>query len=990
MPLRSRPAAVLRLILSLSLGPAVLLALNPHKALTQYTRTVWTQAQGLPQDTIRAITQTTDGYLWLGTDEGLARFDGYDFVTFTRNSGALPNNSITALWPGKNGSLWIGTPNGLVRYRDRHFTIFTTRDGLPDNAITSLFQDHTGALWVVAGISLSRFQDGKFNSYPAKSLLPLQAVRTVYEDRQHTLWVAGFGGLIKMKDEKFIPVLSPKDTNGDVITAMLQDPNGRLWIAGSKGLIELSPEGRIKRFDSRNGLPDNLVRALLQDHSGNLWAGTNEGLSRLENGRFVAPALDSGRDRDWVRSLFEDREGNLWVGMNSGLSRFSDDRFTIFSRTEGLPSDEPIAVHQDRTGQIWVGYHDNGLVAFRPGASQVYTTRDGLPSNEIFAIRESRNGDLLICTREGLSRMHAGRFSNYVVPDPLGRSVVFDALEDARGRLWVATPSGVHELTGHNSRNILPGGPLLNSVAVVIAQGHDGCIWSGTYGDGLWRIRDGPEHAGNPHRYTTADGLSSDQIRSLYEDPDGTLWIGTFGGGLNAFRNGRFTRYLAKDGLLSDNISHVEDDDRGSLWLSTTRGICRVSKQQLREFSAGRVHILTPTNYGVEDGLRSAQCAPGYPAGGGGTRTSDGRLWFPTSRGLAVLQPNAPVRKSSPPIVQLVEVIADGQDIDFQRGEELKPGTGHVQVRYTGIHLTAPERVLYSYRLEGLDRDWVPAGNRRLINYNSLPEGQYRFLVRSTLDGETSPETSFAFEVLPHFYETQWFRWLFAASLAAAIYGAYQLRLKQIRGRFSLVLEERARLAREIHDTLAQGFVGISSQLEAVAMKMSGDITVALQHLELARKMARHSLTEARRSVMDLRASPLEDRDLPSALASAAQRWSAGGSIPVEVDISGEQRKLPDDVEQNVLRIAQEAVANALKHAGARKIWVYLQMEARRLLLRVKDDGRGFEPARVFTAIDGHFGILGMRERAERLGGELDLLSEPGQGTQVEVRVPLA
>lgn len=984
MPLRTGPAAGCALILLL--GPGALLALNPHKALTQYTRTVWTQAQGLPQDTIRAIAQTTDGYLWLGTDEGLARFDGYDFVTFTKHSGSLPSNSITALSAGKDGSLWIGTPSGLTRYVDRRFVTFTTGDGLPDNVITSLFQDHSGALWIVAGVFLSRLQDGKFTNYPPEDLLPLRAVRTVYEDRRHTLWVAGFGGLVKLTHGKFTAVLGPREMRGDITTAMLEDRRGSLWIAGSDGLIELLPSGAIQRFTVRDGLPDNLVRALLEDSSGNLWAGTNQGLCRLENGRFVAPDLNS--DRDWVRSLFEDREGNLWVGMNSGLNRFSDDRFTIYSRSEGFPSDEPIAVHQDRTGRVWVGFHDRGLVSFASGALRRYTVRDGLPSDEIFGIREARNGDLLVCTREGLSRMHDGHFSNYTVRDPLDRAGVFDALEDPRGRLWLATPSGVVELSDGKPRVAAPGGPLINSIAVVLARGDDGSIWSGTYGNGLWRIQDGVTE--NVHHYAIADGLSSNQIRALYPDSDGTLWIGTFGGGLNALRNGKFIHYAAKDGLLSDNVSHIEDDGKGSLWLSTTRGICQVSKQQLRDFSAGRIQSLTPINYGVEDGLRSAQCAPGYPAGGGGTKTSDGRLWFPTSRGLAVLQPNAPHRRYPPPRVQLVEVTADGKDIDFAHPEDLRPGTGHLQFRYTAIHLTAPERVSYYYRLAGLDPEWVWARNRRLINYNSLPEGHYRFLVRATLDGETSDETSFAFEVLPHFYETAWFRWLFAASLAAAIYGVYKLRLRQMRGRFSLVLEERARLAREIHDTLAQAFVGISSQLEAVAVKMNGDLTVARRHLEMARKMARHSLTEARRSVMDLRASSLGDQDLPSALTSGARRWAAGSSVPVEVNVSGEPRKLPEEVEMNVLRIAQEAVTNALKHAGAMTILVHLQMEARRLLLRVKDDGRGFEPSHVFTALDGHFGILGMRERAERLGGELELSSEPGQGTQVEVRVPLA
>ena len=966
------------------------LALNPRKALTQYTRVAWTQAQGLPQDTIRAIAQTADGYLWLGTDEGLARFDGYDFVTFTKDSGALPSNSITALVAGKDGSLYIGTPNGLTRLSGRGFTTYTTKDGLVDNQITSLFEDHNGALWIAAGIYLSRFQNGKFTNYPADALLPVRAVRVVYEDSRDTLWVAGVGGLGRLVNGRLAPVVAAREMAGDFVFTMLEDHNKNLWIAGNKGLMEIFPGGGERHFSESDGLPDNLVRAVLEDRSGNLWAGTNEGLSRLENGKFVAPSLDGGRDRDWVRCLFEDREGNLWVGMNGGLSRFSDDRFTIYGRAEGLPSDEPIAVHQDASGEIWVGFHDGGLVDFGPRRRRVYTTRDGLPSDEIFSIRETRNGDLLIGTREGFSRMHGGHFSNFLLRDPLQRAVVFDMLEDSHGHTWFAGASGVHELIDGSVRDLVPGGMLLNSVAVAISESPDGAIWAGTYGDGLWRVPHEGTGDARARHFTTADGLGSDQIRSLDQDSDGTLWIGTFGGGLNAYRDGAFVRYMAHDGLLSDNISHVEDDGKGSLWLSTTRGICRVSKRQLREFSAGHRKRLSPVNYGVDDGLRSAQCAPGYPAGGGGTRTADGRLWFPTSHGLAVIQPAEKETKSPPPVVQLVEVTADGRDVDFHDSAEIKPGTDRIQFRYTAIHLTAPERVHYSYKLENLDRGWISAGGRRVINYNSLPHGQYRFLIRAILDGQSSADTVFGFTVLPHFYETRWFRWLCAASVMALIYGLYQLRLRQLRGRFSLVLEERARLAREIHDTLAQGFVGISSQLDAVAVRMNGDMGVARQHLETARKMVRHSLTEARRSVMDLRASTLEDCDLPSALATAARQWTMGSSVPVEIDIAGTSRKLPEDVEQNVLRIAQEAVANAIKHSGARRIWVRLETEARRLLLQVKDDGCGFEPAPVFSALDGHFGILGMRERAERLGGELALSSHPGQGTHVEVRVPLS
>jgi signal transduction histidine kinase/ligand-binding sensor domain-containing protein len=963
-----------------------LLALDPHKALTQYTRAVWTQAEGLPQDTIRAITQTSDGYLWVGTDEGLARFDGYDFVTFTKDDGSLPSTTITALAADKDGALWIGTPNGLSRYANLRFTTFKVADGLPDNAINSLLVDHTGTLWIVAGISLSSYRDGKFFEYPAARLSPVKAARVIYEDQQETLWIGGLGGLVKRVEGTFVSVLESKDVDGEFVNALIKARNGDLWVGGSKGLMLITPSGKRKRYDTRDGLPDDLVRALWEDRGGNLWVGTDEGLSRLEDGRFAASALDGGVDRDWVRCLFEDREGNLWVGRNSGLTRFRDDRFTIYGRAEGLPSDEPIAVHQDRHGVIWIGYHDDGLVAFHDGKFKVYTSRDGLSSDEIFSIRESRNGDLLISTEAGLSRMHDGRFSKYVVPDPLGREPVFDALEDRHGQLWVGGSAGVFQMTAQGFRNIIPSAPVRDGNALVLSESPDGAIWAGTYANGLWQIKDG-----KTRRFDTSDGLGSNQIHSLYQDPDGALWIGTFGAGLNEYRNGVFTTYAAKDGLLSDNVSHIDDDGQGSLWLSTTRGISRVSKQQLRDFAAGRIRLLTPANYGLDDGLRSTQCAPGYPAGGGGTRTADGRLWFPTSRGLAVINPGA-VQATTPvaPLAQILEMNLDGQDIDLHRPAVLEPGPGHIQFRYTGILLSAPERVRYSYKLDGFDRDWIPGSTRRVINYNSLRHGKYRFQVRASVPGQASSEASLGIEVLPHLYETQSFRWIFGLSCLACMYGLYQLRLRQIRGRFSLVLEERARMAREIHDTLAQGFVGISSQLDALAIKMNGKDGIARGHLDLARKMARHSLTEARRTVMDLRDSALEDHNLASALSSAARQWTAGSMIPVDIEVTGPHEGLPEDVEQHVLRIAQEAVTNVVKHAGAKRIAIRLEVRARELALSVSDDGCGFEPSDVFLSAGGHFGLLGMRERAERLGGELQLSSQPGAGTQVKITVPLA
>jgi ligand-binding sensor domain-containing protein/two-component sensor histidine kinase len=966
----------------LLLVPVPLLALDPSKSLTQYTRTVWTQAQGLPQDTVRAIAQTPDGYLWLGTSEGLARFDGYDFTTFTQDRVPLPSNAISVLWGDRNGNLWIGTTSGLGLYSNGQFKTFTEKDGLPSGGVTSLTEDAAGTIWLVAGGLLTRFEGGKFVSYQRADLAPVQSVRVVYGDRQGQLWIGGIGGVVKRVGGRFVPVLGAQDLRVNMITSILQDARGT-WIAGINGILLLRPDGSLRRFTTQDGLPNVFVLTLCEDRAGNLWVGTYGGLSRLDGDHFISPARDDKEDRDWVWSLFEDREGDLWVGANSALIRLRDDLFTIYGRSEGLPSDEPTVVHQDGRGQIWVGYHDSGLLAFSPAASHLYTTRDGLPSNEMFALRDARDGDLLIATRGGVSRLHQGRFLNYSVPDPVGRTVVYDVLEDTRGHLWAAAAGGVYEFDGSGWRAAMQG------FALTLAQEPDGTIWAGLLSSGLWRL---PARAEEPVRkYTTADGLGSNEVRSLHLDRDRNLWIGLQGGGLSVLRDGVFHRFSARDGLLSDTVAHVEEDGNGSVWLSTPRGICRILEQQLWDFSAGKIHVLTPENFGVAEGLRSAQSAPAAPASGGGTRTRDGRLWFPTGRGLATIDPTAATRVGDrlPPATHIVEVAVNGQPVNLASASRWKPGVGRVQFHYTGIDLNAPERLRYSYKLEGLDQDWIPAGTRRVIDYNPLPHGRYRFLARASLPGGGTSQAEFPFEVLPRFYETKWFPWACGACLAAAVYGLYRLRVQQIHARFALVFEERARLAREIHDTLAQGFVGISAQLDAVAIRLNQDLESARQHLNLARKMARHSLTEARRSVMDLRATDLQEQDLPAALIASAERLVAGTNVELCCDVANIKDQLAPDVEQNVLRIAQEAVANAVKHARPAVVQVQLGRENGFVFLRVKDDGAGFETPETFSSDGGQFGILGMRERAARCGGDFILSSQPGAGTQVQVKVPV-
>jgi ligand-binding sensor domain-containing protein len=711
-------------------GSTLLLALDPHKEFTQYTRTFWTQAQGLPQDTIRAIAQTPDGYLWLGTREGLARFDGSDFLTFSKSDGALPINTVTTLATGRGGTLWIGTLEGVSRYQNGRFRVYTAADGLPVGPVNSLVEDHEGALWIASGGRLYRFQNGRATLFSHESMAPLDVVQVVYEDPQRRLWVSGVGGLLVRSGDSFTTVLDGKDLKGEFISSLLGRPDG-LWMGGNHGILSMGPEHKLVRFGTREGLADESIDSLLSDRAGNLWAATGAGLSRFQNGRFVTPPRDGGdanNDRVWC--MFEDREGDLWIGTNSSLERLRDDRFLIYGRPEGMPSDEPTVVRQDRKGNIWIGYHDAGLLVLSSGTRRRYTTSDGLPSNEIFSVREARNGDLLIGTANGLSRLHDGHFLNDRIAEPLRRHGVYELLEDASGKLLAATSDGVFRRDQDVWHPILQGDGGTTGMVAAMVEGGDGSLWVGMFNNGLWRVPVG-EHA---RKFTTADGLGSNQIRSLYRDNDGTLWIGTFGGGLNALRRDGFHRYESRVGMLSDNVAHVEDDHKGNLWLSTTRGISEISKPQLREFDQGTIHTLKPRNFGIQDGLRSAQCASSFPTAGGGTRTRDGHLWFPTSRGLATLDPNEPPRatvNAPAPITRILETLVDGVPIDPEHASTLKAGTKRIQFRYTGVYLSAPERVTYATKLEGIDKDWVASGTHHTFAFSSPGHGHYTFRVRS-------------------------------------------------------------------------------------------------------------------------------------------------------------------------------------------------------------------------------------------------------------------
>lgn len=965
-------------------GPAR--ALDSRRGLAHFSRQAWQTENGLPQNTVHSIAQTADGYLWVATEEGLARFDGTGFVVFDKqNTPQLKSNDIRDLLPAANNALWVSTSAGLARLTQGEWKTFTTQDGLPADDVETACEGSDGALWVGTSAGLAVLRDGAFTNYTKRDGLVGDSVQALFQGRDGALWVGTRDGLSKFKDGKFTNYAAQDGLPGGGVDAVRQGADGRLWLGTPDGLAALA-ENRFTVYTTKDGLPNNRVISLHADREGALWVGTAGGLSRLREGRFENYAAGEALSNGIVLSIFEDAEASLWVGTESGgLHQLKDKKFTNYTARDGLGSDLVKSVYEDRRGQVWVGTYGGGLTLLaRDGKLTTYTTKEGLPSNIILALFDDAEGNLWVGTPDGLSKFKDGRFTTYTSADGLANDFVRSIYADRAGALWVGTRGGLTRMKDGAFTIYTSTDGLANDFVGTIYEDAAGSIWAGTLG-GLSKFKDGKFTT-----YTTRDGLSDNVVIALHGDAEGRLWIGTNGGGLNLFRDGKFNAFTTRDGLPHDTVYRILEDGAGNLWMSCNKGVFRVSKTELDDFADGKTNALSPIVYGTADGMPTRECSGGgHPSG---WRDREGRLWFSTIKGVAVIDPAGVRANTQPPPAVVEQVRVDGEPIGTFGKAELAPGKTRFDFHYAGLSFVAPEKVRYKYRLEGFDKDWIDGGARRVAYYTNLGPGDYKFeVMASNNDGVWSrAPASFSFTLRPHFYRTPWFYALVAVGLALVAAQFYFMRVRQMKARFAAVLQERNRIAREIHDNLAQEILGVSVQLELVARLLPRSTEAAKTHLDRARSLVRGSIAEARRYVWDLRSQSLDDRDLAAALAEMTRRLTAESNVQTQFEVSGTFRPLSPQVENNLLRIGQEAVNNAVRHASARLITVNLSFDAREVRLRVRDDGRGFDPqANGAGDNGGHFGIVGMRERAQEMGGTLAVNSRAGEGTEVLVGVPI-
>ncbi|MBI2837778.1 MAG: hypothetical protein HYX75_05660 [Acidobacteria bacterium] len=973
------------LLLACALAPSAA-ALDPNRALTQYALEWWDLDKGLPQNTILAITQTSDGHIWFGTQEGLVRFDGSRMVVFDRTS--LGDSYVRALCADPDGSLWIGTEGGrLAHYRAGRFEVLSQ----PGKPVRAILRDHDGVLWIGTsqGGGLLRYVNGTFTALTTKDGLTDNTILSLYEDRDGALWIGTRqGGLVRRVGSQFSALTTRDGLSSDAVAALCEDGKGGLWIGTFGGGLNHLSGGRIEILGTESSLPDNRVISLLRDRQGNVWAGTSErGLVRLSGGALSAFASRENPTIRGVHSLFEDREGSLWVGTaTGGLCKFRDGTIIPFASEEGLPDDSVWGVHADRSGAVWIATGSHGVVEYRDGRFTDWNVRRGLASDAAISIYEDRAGALWFGTNGGgLSCLRGGRITPVRMSDGPADQVVTAICEEEDGTLWVGTAgTGLYRLKSGKFTVFGPDSGFASRIVFAVITDRRGDVWSGTSGAGLVRYSNGQFTS-----FAEKDGLLSNRVLTIYADRENTIWCGTDGGGLVRCKDGKLGVVTSEQGLFVNNVLQILEDDFGRMWMNTNKGIFWVRKSEVAELLSGTRSRIKSYSYDRADGMKNIEGNGGFqPAG---CKSRDGRLWFPTLKGLVVVDPAHLRLNDQPPPVVIEDVVVDGKSVLAGGDLRLPPGTEKLELHYAGLSYANSKRVAFKYQLEGYEESWVDAGSRRVAYYTRLRPGPYRFVVIAcNEDGvwNTTGATQ-SLILLPRFYQTRLFAGFIALLTIGAGWGLHLLRANSIRARFRAILADRARIAREIHDSLSQCLTGISIQLHGIAQTMQGDPEAARRHMDLASHLVRNGLAESRLVVWDLRPHALEDRDLSRALEDLARLATSGTGIEVMVKSEGSIIPLPARVEAAMLRIGQESITNAVKHARCHSVHVTVSHSSNAVSLRVRDDGCGFDAVHGRGPESGHFGLAGMRERAEQLGGTLSISSAPGDGTEVGVILPL-
>lgn len=967
-------------------------AIDPSRALSQYVRTEWTAENGFPGGAVSSIAQTTDGYLWIGGEKGLVRFDGVTFrlVQHARSSG-FASSPVLGLLADADGSLWARLQGpALVHYPRAGLDDVVTPDlQLAESLVTAMCRTMTGEGLLLASIrrGVMVYRRRVFNTLASPKQMPASFVISMAETPSGDLWLGTRDvGLFRLRNGGILPITEGLPDRK--INCLLPGKDDDLWIGSDNGVV---------RWDGHSitsvGVPPELAHvqalAMTRDRDANVWLATaSGGLMRVSAG---GTASVESRDRPLrggdITALFEDREGNLWVGTTRGLVRLRDAPFMTFATAEGTPVEGAGALLADVAERLWFAPPSGGLYLLQDGRIQRIVV-PGLASGDVIYSIAGRNGDLWLGRRQGgLTHLHLAGTGvvgekTYTQADGLAQNSVYAAYQSRDGAIWAGTLSGgVSRFADGRFVTYTASNGLASNTITAMLEGADGTMWFGT-SNGLSGLSKGVWRTHHP-----SDVVSSDAIDCLVEDAQHVLWIGTAAG----------LAYLDADGLhgpanppptLRDEILGIETDTSGGLWIATTSRVLRADRDKLLR---GTLEEADLREYGLADGLLGTEGIKRFRSV---VRDGRARVWLSTGRGISVVDPARAQISDTPAIAHVNAITADGVAIPIRDGGTRVPaGRQRVTFSFVGLSLSVPERVRYRYRLEGFDRAWSEPVSAREVAYTNLGPGPYRFLLMaSNGDGRWGvTETALPFEIEPAFWQTRWFEGSAVLAFIGAAAGLYQFRVRrmaqQLNMRFEERLAERTRIAQELHDTLLQGFVSASMQLHVAAERIPAE-SPAKPTIDRVLDLMSRVIEEGRNAVRGLRSSTAIGDDLEQMFHRLQEELSVTTTSEFRVIVEGRAQPLHPLVRDEVHRIGREALINAFRHANARHIEVELEYAPHHLRMLVRDDGAGIDEEVLRAGRQGHWGLSGMRERAEQMGARLRLLSRKGAGTEVELSVP--
>jgi ligand-binding sensor domain-containing protein/signal transduction histidine kinase len=971
------------LLLFLSLPPAVgsLFAKDlPDPQANEYSRRIWRTQDGLPESRIQALAQTPDGYLWIGTGGGLVRFDGIQFTVFDRsNTPAFRDDNIQVLRSAKDGSLWIGSGIGtLLHYINGSFRVFDQAAGLPNGFVHAIYEDRRGTLWVGTDSGLFRLDGSRLVRQRGETDSSLILEHSITEDSDGRLWVGGSTGLF-FKDGDIFRRYSLGSTQSSNRVLTLKATSDGLRVATLAGLWRLRGGKEITR--ASQALPSEINISLLDvDRDGNVWIGTlSQGLIRLRDGALTAFHAPSVLPDNAVLAMLEDRERNLWIGTGDGLLRLSKTRVKTVTAKNGLSDEDVLMIYEDPEGPLWLTARSGQLYRLKGNGVVPFGFDTDLGPLRIRTLLRDKSGALWIGTYgQGVLRLSGGKLQSF---GPKSAFNVRSFYEDRRGIVWIATPYGLACWDGRRLRNYSVEEGLAHVSVRVMAEDRNGDLFIGTDG-GLSRM-----HDGKFVRDSVTERLGNTSVLSIHQDAEGAMWLGTRGDGLFRINAGNISQYTTREGLLSNTIYQILEDKDGGLWMSTPSGVFSTQRKEFEAFNEEKSGSIAITVFGTSEGMETSRMNGGtQPAG---CRTVAGQLWFPSVKGAVLIDPKQiPTRSPVPVLVETM--LADDRPVPVADHIHIRPGRGKLEIHYTAFNLRSPEQVTFRYMLEGFDSTWSIATTQRRANYTNLPPGNYRFrVIASNGPGlQNTSQASLSFLWTAHWYQTAWFYAVCVFFLGLLGSSVVHLNLRKTKNRYRLLLAERTRVARELHDTLIQGCIGVSTLLEAAAasghQSNHGWMT---DLLDRARIQMRLTLDEARQAVWDLRREST-NLDIEDSLGELRQLGLERG-IQVQTETKGARTPLDPKVSRDLVLVAKEALRNACVHGNPRQVAIRLLFEPRKVCIEIIDDGCGFDPTNQTTIQAGHFGVAGMRERVEQLGGSLQVASGPGQGTRVIAAVPL-